>query len=162
VSDAPNPPMNMNSAGALSINELLAAYIDTNAEAIVDEWLAAVRADSAIPTASHTAAELKNHFPALFGNLVETLRSCDPGKTAMQENARMHGSTRWREGFSPREMLREIKHLRSVMVYHLRVFEDLHSHFGGAGRIFVCAAVHGFLDDLAIDAIDAYLELEQE
>jgi hypothetical protein len=48
-------------------------------------------------------------------------------------------------------VLREIKHLRSILLYHLHTFEDLHPDYGLAAMLFVSTITHRFLDEVMID-----------
>ena len=48
-------------------------------------------------------------------------------------------------------------HLRAILIYHLRQFEDLNPEFGMASRLFVSTTLHCFLDEMAIDATEEYL-----
>ncbi len=57
-------------------------------------------------------------------------------------------------------MLRELKHLRAVIIYSLRMFEELNDGYSMASRLFVSITVHRFLDDLAIEATEQFLKSE--
>ena len=53
--------------------------------------------------------------------------------------------------------LRELKHLRSILIYHLRVFEGLNPEDGMAARLFIATTLHAFIDEMAIAAAEQYL-----
>lgn len=142
-----------------SVNGRLADNLDAQREAIVNEWLTRVRGDSTIPTDSLTTPQLKDHLPQLFDDLVSTLRRY--GSEAVAEKSESdgeeHGATRWQQGFELPEMLRELMHLRTILIYHLRVFEEHNEDFGMAARLFVSSTLHRFLDEMGIDATKQFL-----
>lgn len=143
-----------------SVNGRFASYLVTKKEAILAEWLERVRADpSIIPTDTLNAVALKNHLPEIFDDLIDTLRRYGNETVAEQavKDAEQHGATRLRQGYQLPEMLRELKHLRAVLIYHARAFEDLNPDDGMVARLFISTTLHGFLDEMAIDATEEYL-----
>ena len=60
------------------------------------------------------------------------------------------------------EMLRELKHLRSILIYHLRVFEGLNPEDGMAARLFIATTLHAFIDEMAIAAAEQYPLVEAQ
>jgi hypothetical protein len=73
------------------------------------------------------------------------------------KDAEEHGYTRLRQGYELTEMLRELKLLRSVLIFYLRAFEDIHPEDGMAARLFTSTTLHAFLDDMAISATEEFL-----
>lgn len=124
------------------------------------EWRERVREDKAITaTQSLNTTALTNHLPEIFDDLIATLRRYGSETVAKQavKDAEEHGATRRRQGYELPEMLRELKHLRAILIYHLRIFEDLSPDHGTAARLFISTTLHGFLDEMAIDATEEYL-----
>lgn len=142
-----------------SVNRRLAESLYANKDAIIEEWLDRVRNDPTIRTGTLTTDAIKNHLPQLFDDLTETLRRYGSEAVAEQaaKDAGGHGTTRWRQGYDLTEMLHEIKHLRAILIYHLRVFEEQNQDFGLSERLFVSTVLHAFLDDLVIDATSNFL-----
>lgn len=142
-----------------SVNGRLAESLDAQREVIINEWLGRVPGDSTIPTDSMTTPQLTDHLPQLFDDLISTLHRY--GSEAVAEKSESdgeeHGATRWQQGFELPEMLRELMHLRTVLIYHLRVFEETHEDFGMAARLFVSSTLHRFLDEMGIDATKQFL-----
>ena len=62
-----------------------------------------------------------------------------------------------RQGYELSELLRELKHLRSLLIYQFHVFEDLNSEDSMPARVVTSTMVHGFLDEMAISATEEYL-----
>jgi hypothetical protein len=143
-----------------SVNACLADYLSERKEVILGEWLGSVRRDAAIlPSKSLNKYALTNHLPEIVDDLTATLRHY--GSEMVAENsvktAGEHGATRWMQGYELPEVLREIKHLRALLIYHLRMFEDLNPDNGMAALLFVSSTLHGFLDEIAVDATREFL-----
>jgi hypothetical protein len=155
-----SPMMSIPATPTSGANVLLADYLAAQKEAIINEWLVRVHADAAIiATATLNTVALKNHLPEIFEDLTDTLRRYGSEKVAEQavKDAEEHGATRLQQGYELPEMLREIMHLRAILIYHLRHFEDLHPELGTAPRLFISTALHRFLDEMMIDATEEYL-----
>ncbi len=147
-----------------TVNVRLAGYLCEHREGIILEWLDRVLADPKIATDSMTTGMLKDHVPSLFDDLADTLREYGNEAVAGRaaRDADSHGSTRWKEGYSLSELLREIKHLRTVLIHHLLAFEDQHPDFGLAPRLYAVATVHAFIDDMAIRGAEEFGELSSD
>lgn len=143
-----------------SVNGRFADYLFIQKQAIIMEWRQRVRDDTAITaTQSLNTTALTNHLPEIFDDLIATLRRYGSEAVAEQavKDAEEHGAARRRQGYELPEMLRELKHLRAILIYHLRVFEDKNPDHGTAARLFISTTLHGFLDEMAIDATEEYL-----
>lgn len=146
-----------------SVNARLADYLCTHREGIILEWLDRVRADPAIPTETLTTNQLKDHIPHLFDDLAATLRHYGSEVVAekSEDDAETHGETRWQQGYELTELLRETKHLRTVLIYHLLAFEELNPDFGMVPRLFAISTLHQFVDDMAIDATAEFVKSQK-
>ncbi|MEY4482684.1 MAG: hypothetical protein RL693_136 [Verrucomicrobiota bacterium] len=143
-----------------SINQRLAKYLHEKKEIIISEWLQRVQVDTRIvSTETLNTIALKNHLPQIFDDLTDTLRRYGSKIVADQaiDDAEDHGATRFRQGYELPEMLRELKHFRAIIIYHLQVFDDLNENDGLAAKLFVSTTIHGFIDELCIDATEEYL-----
>jgi hypothetical protein len=146
-----------------SVNARLASYLCEHREPIMLEWLDRVRADREIPTGGLTTAQLKDHVPHLFNDLADTLRLYGSEAVAArsEEDAETHGDTRWEQGYELPDLLREIKHLRTILIYHLLAFEELNPDFGMVPRLFALSTLHRFLDNMAIDATVEFVKARE-
>jgi len=143
-----------------SVNGGLADYLSTHKEAILTEWRKRVIDDKKIlATRSLNADAITNHLPEIFDDLTATLRRYGSATVAEQtsKDAEAHGAKRQEQGYELPEVLRELMHLRAILIFHLRQFEDQHPDFGLASRLFVSTTLHRFLDEMAIDATEEYL-----
>lgn len=143
-----------------SVNGRLADYLATKKQAILTEWRERARGDKKImATSSLSVTALTNGLPKIFDDLVDTLRRYGSESVAGQavRDAEEHGATRQQQGYELPEVLRELMHLRAILIYHLRAFEDLNPDDGMAARLFTSTTLHAFLDAMAIDATEEYL-----
>ena len=124
-------------------------------QAILDEWLERVRNDPSIITSrSLDPADVLSCLPLILDNLRASLRGygCTTAAEQSAENARQFGTARSWQGYGLGELLCEFKHLRSVLIYDMRLFEDQHSDNGMAAMLFISTVVHRFLDAIMIEA----------
>ena len=62
-----------------------------------------------------------------------------------------------RQGYELSEMLREIKHLRAILILHIRLFEEQNPDHDLPTRLILSTSLHSFLDQLMIDATEEFL-----
>jgi RsbT co-antagonist protein rsbRD N-terminal domain len=147
-----------------SINVRFADYLHSQRDSIISEWLERIQSDPTIlPTETLNTFALKNHLPEIFDALTDTLRryGCEAVAGQSVKDAEEHGATRPSQGYELPEMLRELKLLRAVLIFHLRAFDDQNPDDGMAARLFISTTLHGFLDEMAIDATEEYLLSQQ-
>ena len=142
-----------------SVNVRLANDLLSQRGSIISEWMERVSHDATIPTDALTTVQLKDHLPQIFDDLTETLRryGSEPVAERSEKDAETHGAVRWQQGYDVAELLREIKHLRAILIYHLSLFEETNQEFGLAARLFVSSTLHQFLDELGIGATPQFL-----
>lgn len=143
-----------------SVNTDIADFLEKQKEDILTEWRQRVRTDSSIlPSKSLNQAALTNHLPQIFDALCATIRQYRSSLIAEQavKDAREHGAIRWRQGYELSEVMRELKHLRSILIYHQRAFENLHQDNGMAAMLFVSTILHRFMDEIVIEATEEYV-----
>src|SRR3712207_5981937 len=116
--------MASDNADSESINLQLADFLCDRQEEIVRAWMGRVQADARVAAESLTTNELRNHIPRLLDDLAALLRKfgSDDATARVEKDAAKHGIERWEQGFDAIELLREIAHLRGVLIYHLRIF----------------------------------------
>jgi hypothetical protein len=146
-----------------SVNHQLAEFLLARREEIIRAWVDRVGADPAIPTRELSQREVRNHIPRLFDDLAAGLRAYGSNATSERfiKDAEQHGAERWEQGYEIPELLREVMQLRSIFIYHLRVFEESHPDFGSAARLFAHSTIHGFLDEMAIEGTEEFLRSQQ-
>jgi len=142
-----------------SVNGRLARSLDLQRNDIINEWLEKVGNDPTIPTDSLTLEQVRDHLPELFDDLTETLSRYGSEVVAEQaeKDGEEHGAARWQQGFQLPEMLRELMHLRAILIHRLGLFESSNEDFGMVARLFVTTTLHGFLDRMGINATEQFL-----
>ena len=145
-----------------SVNERLADFLCARKDEIIRAWIGRVQADPSMDT-KLTTNQIRDHLPRLLDDLADTLRRHGNDRALEQtaDDAEKHGVERWQQGYDVAKLLREILHLREIFIYHLRIFEDTHPDLGTPARLFTHSAVHHFLDELGINAIERFLASEK-
>jgi hypothetical protein len=152
-------------AQSSSVNAALADFLDSRKEAIMADWHGLVLGDSTINAArSINTVALTNRLPFIFDDLNDTLRRYRANKFADESvhDAREHGATRWRQGYELSEVMRELKHFRSVLIYQLKQFEAAHPDHGMAALLFVATILHRFIDEMVIEVTEEFLTAQLE
>lgn len=151
-------------ADSESVNARLADFFCGRKEEMIKAWIGRLQRDPAIATKSLDNNQLRDHLPRLFDDLADLLRryGSEDVVERTERDAEKHGMERWQQGFSLTALLREIMHLRGIFIHHLRVFEEAHSDFGTAARLFAHSTVHQFLDHMAIDATQEFLAADKQ
>jgi signal transduction histidine kinase len=101
------------------LGQRLADWIHGSTQDVVDAWAAAVRADPRIESdRSLSYAEFIDHIPDVIEEICLQLRGASfrQEEPTIREEARMHGLFRWRQGYDLEEIMREIAHLRQVLL----------------------------------------------
>jgi len=111
------------------VQRYLAEYLAGSQSLIGVEVVFAIRSSSEISSAKRlTDQQLIDHFPQLFGDLVEYfLTDADPSTRRQTiEAALKHGTTRWQQGYELVEVIRELGIVqRAVLDYGIeRFFEE--------------------------------------
>ena len=137
-----------------------ATYLNDQKDSILTEWLGRVLADPAIlVTDILNTVAIRNHLPEIFDDLTASLRNYGDDSVAKKAvvDAGEHGAARMRQGYELSEMLREIKHLRAVLILHIRLFEEQNPDHDLPTRLVLSTSLHSFLDQLMIDATEEFL-----
>jgi hypothetical protein len=153
--------MKTNEAHPGNVSSLLATYLANQKDAMIKEWVAQVRKDSAVPTDTMATLEIVEHVPPIFDAIVQALRKhrTDATMEQIRETTATHIITRWQQNYNLSAVLREVSLLRTIFIYHLRLFEELHPDFVRAERFFASATINSMLDEVGMDATDQFLKL---
>jgi signal transduction histidine kinase len=101
----------------------LASALRSRSDVIIQKWETAVR--SMLPAADElTLQQLRNSLPAILQEIVDVFESNGPRETReLIEGSRSHGSTRFHESYSIRELIIEYQLLRRIIIE--QISEDL-------------------------------------
>jgi signal transduction histidine kinase len=106
---------------ASEVKRFLIEHLAGRQSLIAEQAVSAVRSSREIPSAERlTDQELMDHFPQLFGDLVNYfLTDADP-RTRRQtiEAALKHGTTRWKQNYQLVEVVRELGIVRLSILDH--------------------------------------------
>lgn len=138
-----------------------AAHLQAQKDSMIKEWLAQVRADSAVATSSLSQPELVDHVPKVFDALVQALRNlCSETRSEVQEITARHTVIRWVQSYDLRAVLREVSLLRAEFVRELLAFDEQSEDLGAEARFANAKTVHSILDDIVWEATDTFLKLK--
>ena len=146
-----------------SIGELLGAYLESHKDTVRDEWLARIRREMPTETQTMTTEALTNHMPKFFDDVIEALRHYrdEEVRDRLQKDADDHTIMRLQQGFDLPALLYEIAHLRTIFIYHLRMFEELNPDQGVVASLFAANTVHRLLDKLGVDSAEQFLRAKE-
>ena len=156
--------MNSSEKRPESASGCLAEYLQEHREAIISEWVAQVRKDSDVPTDSLTKPEIVDHVPQIFDATVQALRQqrSDAATEEVQRISTTHTIIRWAQDYDLQGMLREISLLRAELIRHLRAFEEEQRSLGSDAHLHTSTTIHIILDDIVLDATEAFLRLKAQ
>ncbi|HXL26731.1 MAG TPA: RsbRD N-terminal domain-containing protein, partial [Chthoniobacterales bacterium] len=107
-----------------------AKHLGAHQPTITEAWIQAVKSDPGIPSSQRlTQAELSDHLPALFNDLIDYLQTsaAEGARKQVRQEARRHGNQRWKQGYQLIELLRELGTVQRLLLRHgLRSFLQLH------------------------------------
>jgi signal transduction histidine kinase len=101
----------------------LASALRSRSDVIIQKWETAVRA--MLPAADElTLLQLRNSLPAILQEIIDVFESNKPHETReLIEGSKSHGSTRFHESYSIRELIIEYQLLRRIIIE--QISEDL-------------------------------------
>ena len=101
----------------------LASALRSRSDVIIQKWETAVRA--MLPAADElTLLQLRNSLPAILQEIIDVFESSKPHETReLIEGSKSHGSTRFHESYSIRELIIEYQLLRRIIIE--QISEDL-------------------------------------
>jgi signal transduction histidine kinase len=145
----------------------LADFFSAQIENITKLFIKAVKHDSEIDTRKNpTYQQLTDHLPDLFAELNELLRygGSDKAWAEVKKFASKHGGHRWKQGYKLDELLREIEHIRQILVTEcFTVFEKQHAGLNPEITKAARKIIHEFFNDLSINSVRQFIdERDQE
>jgi signal transduction histidine kinase len=150
-------PPSMNPTTASHFAKHLSAHQPT----ITEAWIQAVKSDPGIPSSQRlTQAELSDHLPALFNDLIDYLQTsaAEGARRQVRQEARRHGNQRWKQGYQLIELLRELGTVQRLLLRHgLRSFLQLHpesSQDGDDSRDLIGQ----YFEDATTGSVEQYVE----
>lgn len=138
----------------------LVTHLRIHRATITEAWLQAVRSDPEIASAQRLApAELADHFPALFNDLINYFQvsATESARQRVRQEARMHGDQRWNQGYRLIELLRELGTAhRFLFRYGLDPFLKQHPEFAADGDD-ARDLINQFFEDATTGSVEEYV-----
>ena len=114
-----------------------AKHLRAHQSTITKAWVQAVKSDQGIPSSQGlTPAELADHLPSLFNDLIDYLQTSGTEGTRqrVREEAQRHGNQRWKQRYRLIELLRELGIVHRLLLRHgLQSFLQQHPEFSADG-----------------------------
>jgi signal transduction histidine kinase len=135
-------------------------------EQILQSWIAAIDQHPNISTSDNlTYTQLLDHLPELCTELAALLKQPDAKeiKREARQDARVHGSKRWRQGYKLEELIREICLFRRNFIdTWFKAFAAADVRFDFDAQNDVRRVVECFFDNVIIEATVQFVEEHQE
>ncbi len=142
----------------------LAAHLSGRREAVLQAWREVVNADPELTTAPLVSL---THFLDLATDVLESFEGklragyADPETREDEERSWEHGSHRWQQGYSIREMVREWGHLQVCMADELELYAASHLELESgvmpfARRLWVTSS-----NEALTNSVEKYVRLQQ-
>jgi signal transduction histidine kinase len=142
----------------------LVEYLESQRDAVTEQWLLAVRRDPNIATADRlTHQQLVDHLPAIYEECCEFLRRRDTSVLVddAQADAKEHGGFRWQNGYRIEELIRELEAFRRIMAATVLRFIDVDARFAGTLERQASALVHQFLGEVTVSSVKQFVQEQQ-
>ena len=135
----------------------LGDYLLAHREEIVGEWLRAVEQDPDISSSDYLKDKeaLRDHLPGLCQHLAELLKSpqSDQKRAEVSRAARVHGKSRWLQGYRLEEVIREATVVRRIISHNwLDVYAGKVPKLNGRTRRAAENIIHQAVDDVISDS----------
>jgi hypothetical protein len=146
----------MNPPAASRFAEHLRAHQST----ITETWVQAVKSNPEIASSQTlTGAELADHLPALFNDLIDYLQTsaAEGARQRVRQEAERHGNQRWKQGYWLIELLRELGTVHRLLLRHgLDNFLQLYPEFSVDGDD-ARDLINQFFEDATTGSVEQYI-----
>lgn len=142
----------------------LADYLESQQDAVTEQWLLAVRRDPDIATADRlTHQQLVDHLPEIYQECCQFLRRRDTAVLVRNAtaDAKEHGEFRWQNGYRIDELIRELEAFRRIMGAAVLRFVDIDPRFAGAIERQASVLVHQFFGEVTVNSVKQFV-IEQQ
>lgn len=132
--------------------------INTNIDKIVESWIAIVKHDRKVETATNlSSTAIRDHIPHILSAMVSVLSDYteDSDIKALVNNSLQHGCLRAAQGFEPAEIVREYYLLQGCIVSVLKAELLLSSH---ADIIQIMHLINGTIYEALSQCFESYTQ----
>jgi signal transduction histidine kinase len=146
----------------ISYLSLLADYLYSHKDQVINRWLEAVDYNPKIETSDKlTEKQLLDHLPDLFDEMCNLLRENNNPevKSEIKHDSQVHGWHRWSQGYRLDELLREIEIIRRiVLVEWVTNFGQKETDFKGAIKKRAKEIIHSFFASLTLNSVTQFVQ----
>lgn len=142
----------------------VAEYLASQREAVIDQWLMAVRRDPEIAAADRlTHQQLLDHLPQIYEECCQFLRTRNASVLVQEAkaDAQTHGEIRWADGYQIDELLRELEIFRGILNGTLLRFSDIDLRFRGPIVVAISSALQQFFGEVTVHSVAQYASEQQ-
>ena len=142
----------------------LADYLESQLDAVTEQWLLAVRRDPNIATADRlTHQQLLDHLPDIYQECCQFLRRRDSHQLVddVQVDAKEHGGFRWQNGYRIDELIRELEAFRRILVATVLRFSEIDARFIGTLERQASALIHQFFGEVTVNSVKQFVDEQQ-
>lgn len=142
----------------------LAAHLSGRRDTVLQAWREVVNADPELATASVVSL---THFLDLASDVLESFERklrigyADPETREDEEHSWEHGSHRWQQGYSIREMVREWGHLQVCMLDELERYAAAHPELDREAMLFARRLWIASCNEALANSVEKYAALQQ-
>ncbi len=144
--------------------DALASYLRSRRESILEIWRAVVLADPKLETAANTSIiHFENIVPRIFDGFERALRlaSDRPLSQSEREKFSEHGSHRWGQGYSLREVVREWGHFQLCVLADIERFAETQAGVRSEAVAFARRLWLELCNEGIGDSVEQFTELQQ-
>ena len=137
---------------------LIADGIKENIQPLIENWIAAVRDDPRIESdAKLSRPELIDHVPAIIEEICDLIRSGERPTVRNVSEARVNVYTRFHQGYTGRDLVRELSLLRITLLdYLMEISSDDSRGVDAKDRHEAATILNLYLDEEMRYAITVY------
>jgi signal transduction histidine kinase len=139
----------------------LADYLEAQQNAVIDQWLLAVRRDPEIAAADRlTHQQLVDHLPDIYKECCTFLRTRDAAALVegAKHDAKTHGGIRWADGYQIDELIREVEVFRGLLGATIARYADSDPRFRGSIETAANALVQRFFGEVTVNSVGQYAQ----
>jgi len=144
--------------------DALALYLRDRRQSILDLWRAVVLADPKLETAANTSlVHFENIVPRIFDSFERSLRLASerPLNRSEREKFAEHGSHRWQQGYSLREVVREWGHFQLCVLAEIDRFAETEDGARPEAAAFARRLWLEMCNEGIGDSVEQFTELQQ-
>jgi hypothetical protein len=145
------------------MTKIFASALEPARDALTDQWTAMIREDGRIQSdEALTDNQLVDHVPRMIEEVVELLRTGEAPSITKAREARVHVYLRHRQGYRGRDLVRELSHLRLVLLDYFATLIDHEPALTITDHAAAARIVNLYLDEELRYVVSIYSETNDQ